>query len=240
MEILEVYNNYSSLGIISRPITQGEEFDMVQQFIDYKKNSFKPSSTKNLAVFIETKINDAYPDVIFAEFNPSKYDNWTTARNNLSTTDLKLLHYIFCKRNVTSQRIVRELSIQYKTLIQSLEALMDAKLIIRTDGHWAIQNRSDLFGVKRIEAVEAKISKWDEVMQQAILNKAFASESFVLSKRKREPNVDVVQRISSFGIGIYLYNSSQFSCVAPASHNRFPSNYNSIYLNECIGKIINS
>ena len=114
MEILEVYNNYSSLGIISRPITQGEEFDMVQQFIDYRKNSFKPSSTKNLAIFIETKINDAYPDVIFAEFNPSKYDNWTTARNNLSTMDLKLLHYIFLQKK-------RYLTAHCKRIINSVQ-----------------------------------------------------------------------------------------------------------------------
>ena len=59
MAIIEVYNNYSSLGIIARPITYGEEFDMVQQFIDYKKNSFKEQSNKQLAIFIETKINDA-------------------------------------------------------------------------------------------------------------------------------------------------------------------------------------
>ena len=31
--MIEVYNNYSSLGILSRPITYGEEFQMVRQFI---------------------------------------------------------------------------------------------------------------------------------------------------------------------------------------------------------------
>ena len=239
MEIIEVYNNYSSLGINSRPITEGEEFDMVKEFIDFKKDSFKPTSTKNLAVFIETKINDAYPDIVFAEYNPCRYEHWSTSRNNLSTADLKILHFMYSKRNVTSQRLIKELSIQYKTLLLSLEALLDAKLIVRKDGYWVIQNRADIFGVKRIEAVEAKIGKWNVAMQQAIINKAFASESFVLSKRKREPDSDVVQRMSTFGIGIYLYDSEQFSCFAPARLNRFPSNYNSIYLNECIGRIIN-
>lgn len=240
MEILEVYNNYSSLGINSRPITEGEEFNMVKQFIDFKKASFKPTSTKNLAVFVETKINDAYPDVVFAEYNPCHYERWNTSRNNLSTADLKLLHFIYSRRNVTSQRLIKELSIQYKTLLLSLEALLDAELIVRKDGYWVIPNSREIFGVKRIEAVEAKISKWDVVMQQAIINKAFASESFVLSKRKREPDSDVVKRMNAFGIGIYLYDSEQFSCFAPATRNRFPSNYNSIYLNECIGRIINS
>lgn len=240
MEILEIYNEYSSLGINFRPITEGEEFNMVKQFIDFKKASFKPTPTRNLAIFIETKINDSYPDIIFAEYNPYHYEHWNNSRNVLSTTDLKILHFIYSKRNVTSQRIVKELSIQYKKLLLSLEALLDAKLIVRKDGYWVIPNRSELFGVKRIEAVEAKINKWDIVLQQAIINKAFASESFVLSKRKREPNSDIIRRMSSFGIGIYLYDNERFSCFSPACRNRFPSNYNSIYLNECIGRIINS
>lgn len=240
MEILEVYNNYSSLGINSRPITEGEEFNMVKQFIDFKKESFKPTSSKNLAVFIETKINGAYPDVVFAEYNPCNFERWSASRNNLSTADLKILHFIYSRRNVTSQRLIKELSIQYKTLLTSLDALLDAELIVRKDGYWAISNRSEIFGVERIEAVEAKISKWDMVMQQAIVNKAFASESFVLSKRKRVPDSEIVKRMSAFGIGIYLYDSEHFSCFAPALRNRFPSNYNSIYLNECIGRIINS
>lgn len=240
MGIIEIYNNYSLLGINSRPITKGEEFDMVSEFINFKKECFKPTTQKQMAIFIETKINGAYPDVIFTEYDPRFYEQWNGKRNKLSTTDLKLLHFIFSKRNVTSQRIIKELSIQYKTLLQSLEALIDAQLIDRKDGCWIVPNRNEVFGVKRIEAVEAKISKWDKVVQQAIVNKTFASESFVLSKRKREPDTEVVEKFSSFGIGIYLYDDKQFSCYAQASHNRFPSNYNSIYLNECIGRILNN
>lgn len=240
VEIIEVHNNYSFLGINSRPITAGEEFNMVTNFINYRKERFKETPRKNLAIFIETKINDAYPDVVFVEYDPSRYEKWNVHRNKLSTNDLKLLHFIYTKRNVTSQKAVKGLSIQYKNLLQSLEALMDAQLIERKGGVWAIPNKRELFGVRNIEAVEAKISKWDKVMQQAIINTSFASESFVLSKRKREPNIEVMHRISSLGIGIYLYDSKEFMRYSPACHNRFPSNYNSIYLNECIGRILNS
>lgn len=240
MAAIEVYDNYSFLGINSRPITEGQEFDMVREFIEFKKQSFQESSQKKLAIFLETKINNAYPDVIFAEYNPKFYERWNDNRNRLSTQDLKVLHFIFSKKNVTSQRMIKELSIQYKTLLCSLEALLDAGVIDRKDGHWVVPNKKNIFGVKRIEAVEAKISKWDEVMQQAIVNKSFASESFVLSKRKRKPKTEIVERMSSFGIGIYLYDDEHFSCYSSAEHKKFPNNYNSIYLNECIGRILNS
>jgi hypothetical protein len=75
MEIIEIYNNYSLLGINSRPITKGEEFDMVSEFIDFKKECFKPILQKQMAIFIETKINGAYPDVIFTEYDPRSMNN---------------------------------------------------------------------------------------------------------------------------------------------------------------------
>lgn len=102
---------------------------------------------------------------------------------------------------------------------------MDAGVIIHNKGYWEIQNRRSAFGIKRIEAVEAKISKWEEVMQQAIINRAFASESFVLSKRKRKMDENVIERIGEFGIGIYLYDDDQFSCYSQAMRNRMPANY---------------
>jgi hypothetical protein len=240
MAILEVYNNYSHLGITSRPITKGQEYDMVNEFINYRKELFKESGEKKLAIFVETKINDTYPDVVFAEYRPSFYESWNNSRNKLTIYDYKILHFIFSKRKVTSQRIVKELSIKYKALLFSIEALIDSKLIDRKDGYWIVPNKTNIFGVKRIEAIEAKISKWDKVMQQAIVNSSFASESSVLTKRKSEPSFDIVDKMSSFGIGIYLYDNKSFSQYSSAIRNIFPNNYNSIYLNECIGRILNN
>ena len=236
--MIEVYNNYSMLGINSRPITEGEEFNMVKDFIEFKKNSFKETSSRQLAVFLETKINNSYPDVLFVEYNPQGFENWNTNRQKLTRTDLKVLFYLYCRRGVTSQTIANSLSIQYKTLLSSLEALLDSDIITRKNNAWVVQDHKSIFGVRRIEAVEAKISKWNVVLQQALINQTFASESFVLSKRKNKPEASVIRRISDFGIGIYLYDEKKFSCISPARKSTFPLSYNSIYLNECIGKIL--
>lgn len=240
MDILEVYNNYTSLGICSRTITKGEEYRMVSEFIDYKKEIFRPKYNKKLAVFLETKINGAYPDIVFTEYDPTHYEKWNKKRNKLSVDDLKLLHYIYIKTASTSSLIIKELSMQYKTLLSSLEALMDAELLERKDGKWLIPNRQEIFGIKKIESVEAKISKWNEVMQQAIINTSFASESFVLTKRRKETQNQIVEKMKKFGIGIYFYENNKFSRYTKATHNKFPNNYNSIYLNECIGRILNN
>ncbi|GAB1475525.1 hypothetical protein MASR2M70_03570 [Bacillota bacterium] len=240
MSFIEVYDNYAYLGINSRPITGGPEFNMVKNFIDHRKELFQETPTEKMAIFIETKINNVYPDVIFCTYNPQEFEKWNNNRNKISTTDLKILHYIYSKGNVTSQRIIKDLSIQYKTFVNSIEALFDAELIDRKEGHWSICNNKSVFGVRHIEAVEAKIGKWEEVLQQAIINKCFASESSILYKRKNNPDSEVMRKTSEFGIGVYLYNDENFSCFSCAKHNDFPMNYNSIFINECIGRILNN
>ena len=237
MATLEVYNNYSSAGIQSRSITRGEEYDMVCEFIEYRKDAFKEKDDSHLAIFIETKINNSYPDIVFAEYNPILYENWNQHRNKLSTNDFKILFYILNHRNITSQKIITNLSFNYKDLLLSLENLYDAELIDRKNGLW-IRKPNLQFAVKRVEAVEAKISKWNIAIQQALINKSFASESSILYKRKFAPPDDLVDKIDQFGIGVYLYRDNMFSQIKKAKKGSLLTNYNSIYINECIGRII--
>lgn len=239
MSTIEIYRNYPSIGIHTRTITPGEEYNMVREFIEFRKDAFKEKDDNHLAVFIETKINDTYPDIVFAEYNPEKFLNWNKHRNQLTVGDLKILHYILTHKKTTSQKIVTDLSSNYRDLLLSLEKLYDAELIDRKDGKW-IKNPENSFGVKRVEAVEAKISKWNQVLQQALINKSFASESSILSKRKNTLSEDIVNRTEEFGLGIYLYDEKSFSQYRQPQKSKFPNNYNSIFINECIGRILNT
>lgn len=237
MAVIEIHSNYIDLGINSRSITDGDEYKMVSNFIEYRKESFKEKPDNHLAVFLETKINNAYPDVVFAEYNPFMYEEWNDARNSLSLFDMKVLHYIYTCQNVTSSKIIKSLSYKYRDLLSALEKLLDADLIIRKNGKWAMQ-RKNVFGVKKVEAIEAKISNWDKVMQQALLNKTFASESCILSKKKTKPSSDIISQMTDLGIGIYIYNDIDFLKISSAKKRKFPINYNSIYINECIGRVL--
>lgn len=237
MATLEIYDKYSKYGIKNRIITPGEEYDMVREFIDYRKSLFKEKENKKLAVFIETKVNNNYPDIMFVEFNPSVYQNWENKRNELNVNDLKVLDYIIKHRNVTSQKIASHLFLSYKDLLFSLENLYDSNLIERIDRTWK-KSSIPFIGVRKIEAVEAKINNWDVVMQQAVLNRLFASQSSVLYKRKSLPNEQILEKLQNLGLGAYIYDNTNFSkCVSPQT-NRFPCDYNSLYINEFIGRLI--
>lgn len=69
-DILEIYDNYQTIGTKNRSITKGEEFNLVRQYIDYRKSTFQSSSEKKMAIFLETKVENSYPDIVFVEYNP--------------------------------------------------------------------------------------------------------------------------------------------------------------------------
>lgn len=239
MPIIEIQRNFENIGIQSRKQTIGLELDMVNNFIKYRKTLFDEKSDKQMAIFVEPKINNAYPDIVFAEYNPILFEQWNRYRNHLDLSDLKILSIIYDYSSITSEEIVKKLSVKYKGLLLSIEKLYDAQLIDRADGKWGIVNGS-FFGLKKIECVEAKISKWNEVFQQALLNKTFSSESSVLSKLKGDPRDSICTTFNEFGIGIYVYKDYAFSRLSKPKKKNIPMNYNSLIINEWIGRILNS
>lgn len=236
-DILEIGESDKKIGIITRKNTNGEEFELVKQFIDYRKEIFKPSSTKNLAIFIEPKINMSYPDIVFVEYNPNNYEHWNKNRFKLGSLDLKILYHIYVTQGIDASNIVLQLGNDWKNTMLSIEKLYDSDLIIRKNRKWCIKSKKCL-KVNKIEAVEAKINKWDEVFQQAIINKNFASESYALSKMIITPKKNTIDRFDNFGIGLYIQNHTGFKMMSEAKKIPIPVSFNSIYFNEWIGRAL--
>ncbi len=236
--MIEIHDNYKELGILTRKITVGKEYDLVKEFIDYRKNRFKEKPENQLAIFTEPKINNSYPDIVFVEFNPANFDNWESCRNELSSSDLKILHHLYSQRSLNATDIVTQLGVNWKDVMISIERLSDSKLIIRKNSSWQLKSRKTI-ELNRIEAVEAKINKVDEVFQQALINKTFASESYVLSKQKVAISEEKIERFNSFGIGVYMQKDSKFKTVMKSKKANIPVSFNSLYFNEWIGRILN-
>ncbi|MEA4835819.1 MAG: hypothetical protein VB133_11860 [Anaeromusa sp.] len=236
-DIFEISESNKKLGIITRRNTNGEEFELVKNFIDYRKEIFRPTSTKKLAIFIEPKINLSYPDIVFVEYNPNNYEQWNKSRFKIGSADLKILYHIYVSNGIDATNIVTQLGYNWKDVMLSVEKLYDSDLIIRKSQKWCVKNKKSLT-VKKIEAVEAKISKWDEVFQQAIINRNFASESYALSKRTINPPKNALDRFNEFGIGLYIQNNDGFKMMQEAKKTLIPVSFNSIYFNEWIGRAI--
>jgi hypothetical protein len=62
----------------------------------------------------------------------------------------------------------------------SLEKLLLAGMIHHSRGNWQSRPLSKIFAVRRIVAVEAKVSEWRAALNQAFLNTWFTPESYIL------------------------------------------------------------
>lgn len=237
-EIKIVTDQFKEIGIKNRLITEGLEFDLVCNFIDYKKKHFKSSKTNNMMVFIEPQISDTYPDVIFVKYNPSNYENFHKSRYYLENYDYKILYILGAMKSLTCENIVNITGDAWRDVVISLERLIDSQLIIRKNQSWEVLDRK-LIKFKQLEIVEAKINKLDKVIEQAILNKKITSNSYVLSNVTEKTLTKKIDRFDKMDIGLYALNGNRYKTVRKVNAHKNDLNMYSIMINEWVGKILN-
>lgn len=237
-DIIEVYDNYHNLGIKNRKITEGKEIDLVREYIEFRKNTFEASDDRKLAIFLESKVDNAYPDIVFVEYNPENYHNWNDYRSTLGKEDFKVLYYIYTKGGLSANDIVTQLGVTWRDIMLIIERLYDSNLITRRNNNWMLTDEKNISTYK-IEAVEAKLNQWEQVLQQSIINKNFASESYALSVGKAIPKKEILNKFKRFGVGVCLKNGDKFDVIKSAKKSDIPVSFNSIIFNEWIGRILN-
>ena len=95
-------HNIKDIGLYTRPSTQGDELDLVEDFIEYYIHNFlKSNKTNNLAIFVEPKVASGFPDIVFASYSPKILENWSEQRENLETNDLKVLSQLLMTKGST-------------------------------------------------------------------------------------------------------------------------------------------
>jgi hypothetical protein len=236
-QIILLKNSKPDIGLYTRPATLGDEYLLVEQFIEYYCHSFTRSNRKTqLAVFVEPRIESGFPDVVFASYLPSITDNWSDEREALDIYDLKLLSYLCGATEITGNKMISKLGFPERQTLTSLEKLMDAKLVTYRDRSWRVRNMRDVFSLTKLIAVEAKLNNISKVVEQTHLNTWFASHSYALTN-STHPQGETVRTFSRYGIGLYC-KGKQFRRVVEAKQHTLPSSYLSFQFNEWIGKSI--
>ena len=94
-----------------------------------------------------------------------------------------------------------------------------------------------VYGIRKIKAIEAKISDWNNVFQQALMNRLFASESYVLTPVSK-PSTPIFEHAKQNGIGIFsLPQGEKFKTKwKPKLTSGLPVSYASWLFNEWIGR----
>jgi hypothetical protein len=233
-----LFVNTDHIGLKKRTSTPGPEIDMVNDFIDTTTKTFKHKKNK-LAIFIEPMVDKAYPDIVFAEYNPTVLDNWCDARNNIEIIDMKILENLRALRGSNSDILFKRTHFSYKTILQSIERLYDAGFVARKNKAWKAKPLRELYSIKRLVSVEAKIGDMENLLRQADANRWFASESFALSQAKK-PQKTIIQRFQDRGVGLCSLNDGKIIEFSKPTKQKLPTNYMSWMFNEWVGRYATS
>lgn len=228
------------IGLKARKSIKGSEYKLVESFIEYKVAKFEGMKNRKtkLAIFSEPLIETGFPDIVLAEYNPNVFERWSINRSKLGVADLKVLNHIVYTGGTVGLEIQQQLGIESKLLLTIIEKLLDAGLIVRQSNKWKAKRLKDIYGIKKLVAIEAKMSNWGEVFGQAQLNKWFASESYSLSP-VAQPTDKIVKRSEELGVGIYVSNNKGIKKIRTSPVTPLPACYGSLLFNEWIGRRLN-
>ena len=231
--------SFPEIGYFSRTHTQGKEYEMVTRYVSYLIKKYDKLRNKRAAIFVEPQLDTGYPDIVVAEFSSVPTLSWKSARYGLTSTEIKILHYIQATKNVGIETISNTLGYPISSVEKSVRRLYKSGLInISKSGQYVrnIQLRK-YCRIKRIIAIEAKIDKWQEAIRQAENNTWFATESYILMN-KSTCSTSIRELCRSKGIGI-IYVNGTIKTDLLSDKREFPVSYASLQFNEWILRDVN-
>lgn len=234
MKVIELKGGVPRIGLNARNGISGPERDLVEAFEPFVPSCFR-WRTGSIAVFHEPRLETGFPDLVIAQYEPRVFSSWVPERSYLRSMDLKVLHHLTQGRGEKSVDLLRTLGLDARSLLSTLERLMDARMVTRSRAKWIPRPVKSLFGIRAIVAVEAKIKNWSEAFSQCQLDQWFASHSYVLSPVEK-PGRPVVDRSRRTGVGILLLNGKGVRRFRSAEKRSIPASYGSWMLNEWIGR----
>lgn len=218
-------------GLTLRGQTAGPEIEMVQSFLrESPILANLLSSDYDTMLFPEPRIDSGFPDLVFVQYASSLPDSWEPLRNTLAVCDLKVFSDIANHRPSKAETISRRTGVALKQLEISLELLNACRFVEQSGSTWR-RIHNNAFGVKRIIAIEAKISNVGEAARQAAVNKRFATESYILAQSERVSQRSLEQ-CKLMGVGVI---SDGGNCLqAKARRSALTINHVTMQFNEWV------
>lgn len=233
--VMMLDHNIKSIGFYTRAITEGNELELVKEFIDYYIHVFlKNNKANNLAVFVEPRVASGFPDIVFASYSTKILDNWSDTREKLDTNDLKVMSHLISSGGCTGNDLMTGLKLCERAVLQALENLLDSKMVWRSQGLWKPVDMKKIYHVKKLVSVEAKMADMKKVAEQSLINTWFASQSYALVNTAN-PQTSTIRSFEKQGTGLYCKRKG-FKKVVEAQKLKLPSSYLSLQFNEWIGR----
>lgn len=213
-------------GVVFRRTSRGPEQELVDSFISSMRLAHAPDS--RITLLRELGLETGFPDLVIVVWRDARTFDWDEARMALVPEDLRLMHYLFQRRRAVGSELDHYFGTRFAR--RSIIRLHDAGLVRAAGRAWFPCAFRRVFAATKIIAIEAKIGKWPDVLNQARMNTWFASKSYVLVPRASEGQVLDARR---FGIGV-LSPEQDGVREWSASTARLPRSYASWVVNDLV------
>ena len=179
-------------------------------------------------VLREPELLTGYPDVVLVFPRPSP-PALPSARFEIEVDDLRLLHHVWAYGVQTFAEIEQALRVQAADIERHAARLVQAELLDLVDD--TLVTDSCRFGVTEIIAVEAKMDKWRDALDQACANRWFASQSYVLLPERRFVE-RAAEAAAALGIGVLVFDGERIRRVLDARRQALPASVGSWLVGE--------
>lgn len=144
-----------------------------------------------------------YPDCVVVEYDSRAYGN-EMACLKLSKLDRKTLYVLMKSCGMTLSELSLLSGYPEDSLRASLFSLRKAGLARYFGGKWhSVKKRN---GIKKVVAIEAKLTGWKRAVEQAVVDSTFANESYILMPKATKRAMEYA---AQSGVGVYCHHQDQ-------------------------------
>ena len=117
------------ISYYSRNITYGEEYNLVQRYLEKKKKKHTFRKKSKTLIFLEPQLETGYPDIVIIEYSLSKDFSFVDDQIGFSLNELKILFHIQTKRHILIDELLSQLGFSRDFVEATLEKFLQAELV---------------------------------------------------------------------------------------------------------------
>lgn len=224
--------NAGSDAIRFRQPTEGPEMELVEMFLS--RGLPEPEDGERLSILVEPKVEAAFPDIVAAYWDPVVAEKWGEERLRLTKSDVRILQFLHGHGPIRAEEL--QARHRGRGLAKAVRRLEAARVIEPVANEIRLRPLSEIFALRRLVCVEAKVSAATRAMDQAVRCTWFASEVYLLMPAL--PTDETVRHIAGVhGIGMVMPDSSIDEAPVRASRGKLPRSYATWLFNEWVWRL---
>jgi|ERR1700733_1538163 len=212
------------------------ESDMVHPLVDCLPAIFHLRRGERAKVLLEPTIGSVIPDVMLAIWSGdlprcdtlnsvSRHVLAFLASQKIASGEVELCDELFLSRQAAA------------TAVSSLKRI--GAIAQRESGEVELSPRFDLSGTVKLIALEVKMKRWREALEQAKAYRAFADQAYVvLDANQVKVTADIRSQFVANGIGLFLQDRHNLKRrIAPSENESLAPSVDRLL---AVGKIVNA